>query len=257
MRLSEQFGVPNELDTDLKRLLETGLYSDACLVFSNSTNVTPTTDYVTQQGAKKCRACSDQAEYSCHTSVLASRSPFFRNVIQRHQRRFAEQESGMVNTANQKIRIVLDESIIPRRFARVILHAMYRDGAELLNVLPLCVCKCYQYSAMSLDGTDVAGSTTSIGSSVASGSNCSTLGSLSSCHHAGSSVASYVKEIMDLFEIARFLELDSLIQCCEDMIIDSLSVDTLATILKWSEQAHGSPWVKRYARANIRIALRH
>lgn len=50
---------------------------------------------------------------------------------------------------------------------------------------------------------------------------------------------------MDLFEIARFLELDSLIQSCEDMIVDSLNVDTLAMILKWSEQAHGSPWVKR------------
>lgn len=50
---------------------------------------------------------------------------------------------------------------------------------------------------------------------------------------------------MELYEIGRFLELDFLIQSCEDLIIDCLSVETLATILKWSEQPHGSPWVKR------------
>lgn len=39
--------------------------------------------------------------------------------------------------------------------------------------------------------------------------------------------------------MARFLELDSLIQSCEDMIIDSLSLETILPILKWSEQPHG------------------
>lgn len=292
LRLSEQFGVPNDLDYDLKRLLETGLYSDASLVFSPAGS----TDHLTSGHShassthvvKKCRACSDQAEYSCHTAVLASRSPFFKNVIQRHQRRFTEQLSGSssgpqtgttapppvtINTANQKIRIVLDEQIIPRRFARVILHAMYRDSTDLMAVLPLCVCKCYTVpihdcghsscpttsssnQSCPSSSTCTGGSTTSIGScsTMTGGGSISSLvsGSSTPGHHGGGQSAgncptNLTQEIMDLFEIARFLELDSLIQSCEDMMMDALSVDTLVPILKWSEQAHGSPWVKRQA----------
>ena len=243
LRLSEQFGVPNDLDRDLRHLLQTGLYSDATLVFSPGTE----TSAATMGVLKKCRACSDQSEYSCHSAVLAARSPFFRNVIQRHQRRFADLSSlEQINTANQKIRIVLDESIIPRRFARVILHAMYRDSTDLMTVLPHAVCKCYLNQVES--GLVPASSTSSIGSSVISSappsSNSTSLASFSSISHSNGSLAvinsAYVKEVMDLYEMARFLELDSLIQSCEDMIIDSLSHETLVPILKWSEQPHGS-----------------
>lgn len=57
---------------------------------------------------------------------------------------------------------------------------------------------------------------------------------------------------MELYEIGRFLELDSLIQACEDLLVDSLSVYNLISILKWSEQPHGSDWVKRQALCFIR-----
>lgn len=282
LRLSEQFGVPNDLDRDMRHLLETGIYSDASLVFSSGSGLNEIPSPSNPSGnVKKCRACSDQSEFSCHSSVLASRCPFFKNVIQRHQRRFAElPPSEQINTANQKIRIVLDESIIPRRFARVILHAMYRDSTDLMTVLPHCVCKCSQLDNSSLGSAAAApGSMTSLGSGNMTGPSngpCSNLshglssagpsasaslasfasmsfsiGSNSGSVSSSSSTAtvsngsSYVKEVMELFEIARFLELDSLIQCCEDMIIDSLSADTLVSILKWSEE--GSPWVKRQA----------
>ena len=301
IRLSEQFAGPHDLDRDLKHLLETGLYSDASLVFSGQS--TPSSS-----GTKSCRACTDQSEYSCHSSVLASRSVFFKNVVQRHQRRF-EEESVTVNTANQKIRIVLDESIIPRRFARIILHSMYRDSNDLISLLPLCVCKCYTIppgeqhgghpisSTSSCSGSAVSQPGSSVGQSMHSLSSTSTLlaagaasgigqqqcvmqpshgmstsassslasfasigpyaGGNSTVNAAGSTAyspvptsggaANYVKEIMDLYEIARFLELDSLIQSCEDMMIESLTIETLVPILKWSEQPHGSPWVKRQA----------
>lgn len=278
LRLSEQFGVPNDLDRDMRHLLETGIYSDASLVFSSGSNEMPSQSN-SSGSVKKCRACTDQSEFSCHSSVLASRCPFFKNVIQRHQRRFAElPPSEQINTANQKIRIVLDESIIPRRFARVILHAMYRDSTDLMSVLPHSVCRCSQFESGLGSGPSVPGSMSSLGS----GNTVGTLGATSNMSSglgsggpsASSSLASfasmsfsigsnsgsvssanssvtvlsgtcYVKEVMELFEIARFLELDSLIQSCEDMIIDSLSVDTLVSILKWSEE--GSPWVKRQA----------
>lgn len=303
--LNEKFTVTHDLDHDLKHLLETGLYSDASLVFSGQS--TPSSNSLT----KSCRACTDQSEYSCHSSVLASRSVFFRNVVQRHQRRF-EDECMTVNTANQKIRIVLDESIIPRRFARIILHSMYRDSNDLSSLLPSCVCKCYTLapgdgitgghpipSASSASTCATASGSQSgscVGQSMHSLSSTSTLlaagqsighpnqqsvmshgmsasasssmSSFASIGAGSSSVASsgnsvtvpvtssgagnYVKEIMDLYEIARFLELDSLIQSCEDMMIESLTIETLVPILKWSEQPHGSPWVKRQAMTFLR-----
>lgn len=57
---------------------------------------------------------------------------------------------------------------------------------------------------------------------------------------------------MELYEIGRFLELDSLIQSCEDMILDCLNLENLVPLLKWSEQPHGSPWVKRQALCFLR-----
>jgi hypothetical protein len=320
IRLSEQFAGSHDLDRDLKHLLETGLYSDASLVFAGQSPVahaSSSSSTSTGSFTKSCRACMDQSEYSCHSSVLASRSVFFRNVVQRHQRRF-EEESVTINTANQKIRIVLDESIIPRRFARIILHSMYRDSTDLSSLLPYCVCKCYTIysgdgqvhqgsaavaasssscassnagpsnpgssvgqSMHSLSSTSTLlaagasgigqqqsvmqsshGMSTSASSSLASfasigaynsgGSAVTTASSPIPTHSSSSGSGNYVKEIMDLYEIARFLELDSLIQSCEDMMIESLTIETLVPILKWSEQPHGSPWVKRQALTFLR-----
>ncbi|XP_053211957.1 BTB/POZ domain-containing protein 7-like isoform X2 [Panonychus citri] len=252
MKLSDQ--APNSLEHDLKHLLETGLYSDAILVFTSSSvqPILPSSNeinsilspgtstsnsmltghnsinnlhgYVNVGSVKKCKNCSDQSEFSCHCAILASRSTFFRNVISRHQKRFTDAltEAGAtsINLANSKIRIVIDETIIPRRFARILLHCIYRDSTDLSNLLPGCVCQCTHFNDL--------GQSSRLSSSSSS-----------------SSSPSYIKEIMELYEIGRFLELDSLIQACEDMLVDSLSIDNLITILKWSEQPHGSIWVKR------------
>ena len=229
LRISDHCGVPNALEHDLKHLLETGLYSDASLVFS------PSPKDFSNGLSKKCRACSDQSEYSCHRAILAARSPFFRNVIQRQQRRNAETES-FVNP-HQRTKIVLDESIIPRRYARVLLHVMYRDSADLIQLLNLSICKCS--SEMNSSGTTSLPPNNSANNSSANAQPNIQSGVL-------------IKEVMELYEIARFLELDSLVQSCEDLIIDSLSVETLVMVLKWSEQPHGSPWVKRQALCFLR-----
>ena len=224
VKISEKCGVPNPLAHDLKHLLETGLYSDASLLFSPPQN----RDY-SNSLYKKCRACSDQAEYACHRAILAARSPFFRNVIQRQERRKAETDSL---NPNQRTKIVLDESIISRRFARVILHVMYRDclNADLIQLIQAAVCKC---------SNEANCTQTAVMSSSGSNPNVVT-------------PVLMVKEVMDLYEIARFLELDSLVQSCEDLMIDYLSLDTLIMILKWSEQPHGSPFVKRQALCFLR-----
>ncbi len=227
LRISEQCGVPNPLAHDLKHLLETGLYSDASLLFSPPPQAR---DY-SNSNYKKCRACSDQAEYACHRAILSARSPFFRNVIQRQQRRNAENDvTNQQMNGNQRTKIVLDESIIPRRFARVLLHVMYRDSTDLLQMLNMSICKCSNES----NTTQTSGNSNPNANNTNSNTN-------------NVSTVLMVKEVMDLYEIARFLELDSLVQSCEDLIIDSLSLETLIMILKWSEQPHGSPWVKRQA----------
>lgn len=49
-----------------------------------------------------------------YAALLASRSPFFRNVLEKRRRNYPEI-------------IQLDEAVIPRIYARAILHAIYTD----------------------------------------------------------------------------------------------------------------------------------
>lgn len=39
----------------------------------------------------------------------------------------------------------------------------------------------------------------------------------------------------------------TVLQGCEDMIVESISLDNLVSILRWSGEAHGSAWVHRQA----------
>nr|XP_027197211.1 BTB/POZ domain-containing protein 7-like [Dermatophagoides pteronyssinus] len=212
IRISQQCGVPNPLSHDLKHLLETGIYSDASLCFQISNN-----NDSNKSSQPNC-CCTEQTEFSCHQAILSARSPFFRNVIIRQQKR---NSSLNKNTCPQRMKIILDESIIPRRLGRILLHVMYRDSENLLNLIQSSLCKCNH----KLTGQS----------------------SSSSSNSKESHSISLVKEVMNLYEIARFLEIDFLVQTCEDMIINFMNLDTLILILKWSEQSHGSPWVKRQA----------
>ncbi|XP_064483726.1 BTB/POZ domain-containing protein 7-like isoform X2 [Ornithodoros turicata] len=99
VRLSEQFGVPNALTHDLKRMLECGHLADASLVWEG-------------------------AEFPCHRAILAARSPFFHGVV---QRRSTEALRG-------RMRVVLDGSVVPLRFARLILCSLYQDNVDLSSL---------------------------------------------------------------------------------------------------------------------------
>jgi len=79
------------LESDLRDLLQTGKYSDIVLVLGDE-------------------------QLPVHKPILAARSPFFRSLLQRR--------------SNSK-KIVLDDSVIPKRYARVILHCMYTDKVDL------------------------------------------------------------------------------------------------------------------------------
>lgn len=105
-------------------------------------------------------------------------------------------------------RIVLDETVIPKRYARVLLHAIYLDTVDLTLIL-----------RGANSGTAAAGS----------------LGEVHALT-AGRTRPTPLEEAMELYQIGRFLELDILAQGCEDLILEWLTLDTLPTVLKWGSQ---------------------
>ncbi|KAK6637091.1 hypothetical protein RUM43_010765 [Polyplax serrata] len=205
-QLGEEFGLPAPLEKDLRILLETGEYADAALVFTNG-------DCQRQEYASTEYGFRSKVELPCHKAILSARSPFFRNIIQRRTRSGEEHtEHGL----NMLTSIVLDESVIPRRYARLLLHVIYLDTVDLSLIL-----RGSCSSMLTLNETGgLARPTTRL---------------------------SILEEAMELYQIGRFLELDILAQGCEDIILEGLTLDSLPSVLRWGSQPHGSAWVKRQA----------
>ncbi|XP_076319490.1 LOW QUALITY PROTEIN: BTB/POZ domain-containing protein 7-like [Tachypleus tridentatus] len=216
IQLSEQFGIPNPLKEDMKYLMSSRLFTDACLVFQNS--IIASCSLTAKVGlSPDVQVHELENEIPCHKVVLAARSPFFRNVIQRYQKRSTEVKEPAV------MQIVLDDGVVPRRYAKVLLFALYCDTFDLLSLLT---------------ETEKHNNTTS------------SEGSSSSL--ARSYQQSLVNQLVELYEVAQLLEMDSLVYGCEDLLIENLSQENLSHILQWSEQPHGSQWVHRQAMNYLR-----
>ncbi|XP_062493681.1 BTB/POZ domain-containing protein 7 isoform X3 [Pezoporus occidentalis] len=202
VQLSEEFGTPNSLDVDMRALFDYMCYYDVVLSFSSNSDIVETFG-----GSHNCL----DEELRAHKAVISSRSPFFRHLL---QRRIRTGEEITDRTLRTPTRIVLDESIIPKKYAKVILNCMYTDVVDL-SVL---------HSSPSV-------------------------GSLSEVQAlvAGKLNMTRAEEAMELYHIALFLEFNMLAQGCEDIIAESISLDTLIAILKWSSQPYGSKWVHRQA----------
>nr|XP_004649377.1 BTB/POZ domain-containing protein 7 isoform X1 [Jaculus jaculus]XP_045009977.1 BTB/POZ domain-containing protein 7 isoform X1 [Jaculus jaculus]XP_045009978.1 BTB/POZ domain-containing protein 7 isoform X1 [Jaculus jaculus] len=202
VQLSEEFGTPNSLDVDMRGLFDYMCYYDVVLSFSSDSEL------VDAFGGNQ--NCLDE-ELKAHKAIISARSPFFRNLL---QRRIRTGEEITDRTLRTPTRIILDESIIPKKYAKVILHCMYTDVVDL-SVL-----------------------------------HCSpSVGSLSEVQAlvAGKPNMTRAEEAMELYHIALFLEFNMLAQGCEDIIAESISLDTLIAILKWSSHPYGSKWVHRQA----------
>ncbi|NXX73497.1 BTBD7 protein, partial [Urocolius indicus] len=202
VQLSEEFGTPNSLDVDMRALFDYMCYYDVVLSFSSNSDLVETFG-----GSQNCV----DEELRAHKAVISSRSPFFRHLL---QRRIRTGEEITDRTLRTPTRIILDESIIPKKYAKVILNCMYTDVVDL-SVL---------HSSPSV-------------------------GSLSEVQAlvAGKLNMTRAEEAMELYHIALFLEFNMLAQGCEDIIAESISLDTLIAILKWSSQPYGSKWVHRQA----------
>ncbi|KAG6927056.1 BTB domain containing 7 [Chelydra serpentina] len=202
VQLSEEFGTPNSLDVDMRGLFDYMCYYDVVLSFSSNSEL------VESFGGSP--NCLDE-ELRAHKAIISSRSPFFRHLL---QRRIRTGEEITDRTLRTPTRIILDESIIPKKYAKVILNCMYTDVVDL-SVL-----------------------------------HCSpSVGSLSEVQAlvTGKLNMTRAEEAMELYHIALFLEFNMLAQGCEDIIAESISLDTFIAILKWSSQPYGSKWVHRQA----------
>ncbi|KAK7104211.1 BTB/POZ domain-containing protein 7-like [Littorina saxatilis] len=210
-RLASEFGVPNALEHDLKTLLDSGDYSDALLVFSNEDH---SDGLSASQGEGTAQATrTSKYEFPCHKAILAARSPFFRNLI---NRRAKSGEEATERALRAPSRIVLDESVIPRRYARVILGALYHDVVDMSSVM--------------------RGST-----SMCSLSEIQAMVSTGKCH------MTVVDEAMEVYQIGLFLDFQVLSQGCEDVMVDNLCVENVVSMRGWGREAHGSQWVARQA----------
>ena len=256
LQLGEEFGTPNPLECDLRYLLDSGDYADCVLVFSsdgdNPSNDANGEGSVSGDSSSVLSAGHSSSDYGfhnrlelyCHKAILSARSAFFRSLIQRRHR-YTEgsqnnvnlvpttnrggppptNRSGVLSTANRSgltavappTRIVLDESVIPKRYARVLLRAMYLDSLD--------------FSCIVRDGVSCS----------------SSLSEAQIIAATGRTHRTTVEEAIEVYQIGRFLELDILTQSCEDLIVENLSLENLVSVLNWSCESHGSAWVHRQA----------
>ena len=170
IRLGERFGTPNALEHDLKMLLDTGNYGDAALVFSCDSE---SSGVLASETARTVVGSS----VKCHKAILSARSPFFRSVLQRRHKSGSDQN---IRTLPSITRIVLDESVIPKKYVHVLLYALYQDVVDLSLVLP--------------DSPSVG----SLGEAQAMAS--------------GRTPLTKVEQAMELYQIARFLDFTTMAQ---------------------------------------------
>ena len=185
VQLSEEFGTPNSLEADMKGLFDYMCYYDALLSFSSDSEMIESCN---ERGAVAAAptagpACSvgprtPDEDLRAHKAILSARSPFFRNLLQRRIRTGEEMTERTLQTPT---RIVLDESIIPRKYVQVILHCMYTDAVEL---------------GLVLRGSPSA----------------SSLGEVQALVSGGRGASTRTEEAMELYHIALFLEFSMLAQ---------------------------------------------
>lgn len=182
VQLSEEFGTPNSLEADMKGLFDYMCYYDALLSFSSDSEMLENGN---ERGAVAAVPTGGNVgpetpdeDLRAHKAILSARSPFFRNLLQRRIRTGEEMTERTLQTPT---RIVLDESIIPRKYVQVILHCMYTDVVEL---------------GLVLRGSPSA----------------SSLGEVQALVAGGRGASTRTEEAMELYHIALFLEFSMLAQ---------------------------------------------
>lgn len=208
--LEKEFGVPNGLESDMAYLLETGTSADCKLVFDLHPGCEP-------------KAEPALGQILCHRAVLAARSGFFRRLIERKSRSNSEETS---------MEIWLDGDVLPAKYGKVLLHVMYTDTLDTRLI---------QHSQ---DGPHwLLHSSSALSAARESFFD----GDLQAGGDRGHGCCSLILDLMNLYEMGRFLEFGFLSQICEDALMQLMVADNAVHILNWGLKPHGSAWVARQA----------
>lgn len=125
INLGDEFGTPNVLEQDFKLLLNCSEYADVALVFPAQASVDT---YSSNDGG----IISDQTyEILCHKAVLCARSRYFRSLFLKDYPNSSEQTI----TSSKVQRLVIDESVMTRQYARIVLQCMYTDSVDLSSIV--------------------------------------------------------------------------------------------------------------------------
>lgn len=120
MELGEEFRTPNVLEQDLKGLLYNAEHADVLLVFQGHQ----------PPDIKENAALTETSfEVPCHKAILCACSPFFKSLLLKQELSFP------ISSDSGCIRLVLDERVFPRQYARVVLQCMYTDSFDLSSVV--------------------------------------------------------------------------------------------------------------------------
>ena len=118
---------------DLEHLYQSGEHTDCLLVFTGQPRLAKHNINVIRffiAGDKNVPSISSPVQLSCHKAILCARSPFFRNLVSR--RLVAQQTEKQDRGLNipQPLKIILDETVIPQKYSRVLVRALYVDSID-------------------------------------------------------------------------------------------------------------------------------
>ncbi|KPJ17502.1 BTB/POZ domain-containing protein 7 [Papilio machaon] len=241
----------------MKYLLDSGEQSDSRLVFR-------------LEGGGAAYGFRAALELPCHRVVLAARSRFFRydththdtqheRAVARYQWRVLRGRVGGVGGVSGGVggvpgAVCADERVLPRRFARALLHAAYTDQVDLGLIGRNSPSPASTGSAPSVGTVDLGliGRNSPSPASTGSAPSVGTTWSGVSRSSPRPNNTSTLDDAFQLYEIARFLEMPIVVQGCEDAIVEALSADTLPHVLRWAAAPHASQWVHRQAMRYLR-----
>ena len=122
-KLQNRFETLNPVRFDMKNLLQTELFSDVILEFRRE-SVDVHQVPISNSKSAIFYPVDDVYEVHCHASVLSARSEYFKLLL----------EQEMAKSTENRVKLRIDESVIPRTYVHIILTCFYSDRVDLTNL---------------------------------------------------------------------------------------------------------------------------
>ncbi|KAJ1348213.1 hypothetical protein KIN20_003468 [Parelaphostrongylus tenuis] len=190
----EWFGCRRSLLVDLKKAKDNSL-QDGDLTIA-LTSAVPLNDV-------SIKSHLPDYKIRCDSAIVSARSVVFQRLLKHF---------------GNKNQIVLDEALLPRGFAPVVMHFLYTDELDFSMICD----------------TSISQSSLSEARAIV----------------AGRSPHSPLHRAIQLIHIAKFFSLNKLVQLCEDVIVSSLCQESCVSILSWASDG-GSQYVAQCAQSYL------